>query len=170
MGYKFNEINSALKNDVTIQNILSSQQFFQFSREGAKQNSLITIILHSLKSYIRKTLLNHETISHQQKPTTDKITHGKQEMDTTEKENLISVDDRSDRNRFSSENGIRTKTSTKNVRNSTLACTSSSSNNSNSHYLVRQSIRFYAASSVILALCYLTTPISASIDSASHPV
>lgn len=47
--------------------------------------------------------------------------------------------------------------------------TSSSSNVTCSHYIVRQSICLYAASSVILALCYLTTPVSAS-DAASHPV
>lgn len=46
--------------------------------------------------------------------------------------------------------------------------TTSSSNLSCSHYIVRQSICLYAASSVILALCYLTTPTSA--EAASHPV
>ena len=45
----------------------------------------------------------------------------------------------------------------------------SSSNLSHSHYLVRQSICLYAASSVILALCYLTTPSSAT-ETPSHPV
>lgn len=48
------------------------------------------------------------------------------------------------------------------------ASSSSSSNLSHSHYLVRQSICLYA-SSVILALCYLTTPSSAA-ESPSHPV
>ena len=48
--------------------------------------------------------------------------------------------------------------------------TTSSSNISCSHYIVRQSICLYAASSVILALCYLTTPTSASTVAASHPV
>lgn len=48
--------------------------------------------------------------------------------------------------------------------------TTSSSNLSCSHYIVRQSICLYAASSVILALCYLTTPTSASTEAASHPV
>lgn len=46
----------------------------------------------------------------------------------------------------------------------------SSSNLSHSHYLVRQSICLYAASSVILALCYLATPSSASAETPSHPV
>jgi hypothetical protein len=46
----------------------------------------------------------------------------------------------------------------------------SSSNLSHSHYLVRQSICLYAASSVILALCYLATPSSASTETSSHPV
>lgn len=47
----------------------------------------------------------------------------------------------------------------------------SSSNLSHSHYLVRQSICLYAASSVILALCYFATPSSATAESsASHPV
>lgn len=54
--------------------------------------------------------------------------------------------------------------------NTTLPSSSSSSNLSHSHYLVRQSICLYAASSVILALCYLATPSSASAESASHPV
>lgn len=45
-----------------------------------------------------------------------------------------------------------------------------SSNLSHSHYLVRQSICLYAASSVILALCYLATPSSATAESPSHPV
>ena len=49
------------------------------------------------------------------------------------------------------------------------APSSSSSNLSHSHYLVRQSICLYAASSVILALCYLATPSSAA-ETASHPV
>lgn len=40
----------------------------------------------------------------------------------------------------------------------------------NSHYYIRQSICLYAASSVILALCYLVTPSTAATDSASHPV
>lgn len=48
--------------------------------------------------------------------------------------------------------------------------TPSSSNLSHSHYLVRQSICLYAASSVILALCYLATPSSATTESPSHPV
>lgn len=47
----------------------------------------------------------------------------------------------------------------------------SSSNLSHSHYLVRQSICLYAASSVILALCYLATPSSATTESSpSHSV
>lgn len=46
----------------------------------------------------------------------------------------------------------------------------SSSNLSHSHYLVRQSICLYAASSVILALCYLATPSSATTETPSHPV
>lgn len=40
----------------------------------------------------------------------------------------------------------------------------------NSHYYIRQSICLYAASSVILALCYLVTPSTAATESASHPV
>lgn len=36
-----------------------------------------------------------------------------------------------------------------------------------SHYLVRHSLCFYAASSVILALCYLTTPVASE---ATHPM
>lgn len=46
---------------------------------------------------------------------------------------------------------------------------SSSSNLTQSHHLVRQSICLYAASSVILALCYLATPSSATTE-ASHSV
>lgn len=41
---------------------------------------------------------------------------------------------------------------------------------SHSHYLVRQSICLYAASSVILALCYLATPSSAAPENPSHPL
>jgi len=65
-------------------------------------------------------------------------------------------------------------------RRSSLLATSSSSTSSssspsnlsytNSHYYIRQSICLYAASSVILALCYLVTPSTAATDSASHPV
>ena len=47
---------------------------------------------------------------------------------------------------------------------------SSSNYLSHSHYLVRQSICLYAASSVILALCYLATPSSATTENPSHPV
>lgn len=36
-----------------------------------------------------------------------------------------------------------------------------------SHYLVRHSLCFYAASSVILALCYLTSPVASE---ATHPM
>lgn len=54
--------------------------------------------------------------------------------------------------------------------NTSHAPSQSSSNLSHSHYLVRQSICLYAASSVILALCYLTTPSSATETSPSHPV
>lgn len=170
MGYKCNEINSTLKNEVTIKNILSSPESLKFSYNGAKQDTLVTIILRSLKSYLNTTLLNHDTILQQQKSTTDQIANEKQKMGKEEKESLTtSLAYRNYKNQFNSQHGIRTKTSTKSVRSGTLA-TSSSSNISNSHYLVRQSIRFYAASSVILALCYLTTPISASIDSPSHPV
>lgn len=45
---------------------------------------------------------------------------------------------------------------------------SSSSNLTHSHHLVRQSICLYAASSVILALCYLATPSSASAEATTH--
>lgn len=55
--------------------------------------------------------------------------------------------------------------------NASITPPPSSSNLSHSPYLVRQSICLYAASSVILALCYLATPSSASADSSpSHPV
>lgn len=37
----------------------------------------------------------------------------------------------------------------------------------NSHHLVRQSLCLYAASSVILALCYLTTPVASDTP---HPM
>lgn len=47
---------------------------------------------------------------------------------------------------------------------------SSFTNLSNSHCLIRQSICLYAASSVILALCYLTTPSSAAPENPSHPL
>ena len=98
------------------------------------------------------------------KSTTVEILCDEQKMDKKEeKENLTLLTCKD------SLQHIRTKNLTKNVgvRKSTLA----SSSSSNNHYLVRQSIRFYAASSVILALCYLITPISASsMDSASHPV
>lgn len=40
----------------------------------------------------------------------------------------------------------------------------------NSHFLAKQSICFYAASSVILALCIFTIPASALIENRSHPV
>jgi hypothetical protein len=55
--------------------------------------------------------------------------------------------------------------------NSTTSSSSSSNLSlTNSHYYIRQSICLYAASSVILALCYLVTPSTAATDSASHPV
>lgn len=168
MGYKCNEINSTLKNEVTIKDILSSPHYFQISCNGAKQDTLITVILRSLKSYINTTLLSHDSISREQKSATDEVADEEQKVDKEEKENLTPLAYRNHKNR---QHGIRTKTSTKSVGGSAhITGTSSSSNISNSHYLVRQSVRFYAASSVILALCYLTTPISASTDSASHPV
>lgn len=52
----------------------------------------------------------------------------------------------------------------------TSAPSSSNLSLTNSHYYIRQSICLYAASSVILALCYLVTPSTAATDSASHPV
>lgn len=67
---------------------------------------------------------------------------------------------------------LATKSSSSSTQTATTSPTSSSSSNIShyNHYLVRQSICLYAASSVILALCYLTTPTSASTDAASHPV
>lgn len=47
---------------------------------------------------------------------------------------------------------------------------SSSSNLTHGHHIVRQSICLYAASSVILALCYLATPSSATTEAPSHSV
>lgn len=172
MGYKCNDINKTLKNEVNISNLLSSRESLKFSCNGAKQDTLITTILQSLKSYLNTKPLNHDTLLPQQKSTNDQISNEKQKMDKEEKENLTSLAYRNYDNQLNSQHGIRTKTSTKSVgvRNGGTLASSSSSNISNSHYLVRQSIRFYAASSVILALCYLTTPISASIDTPSHPV
>lgn len=47
-------------------------------------------------------------------------------------------------------------------------CHKSTTATNNSHYLVRQSLCLYAASSVILALCYLTTPVAS--DATPHPM
>lgn len=46
-------------------------------------------------------------------------------------------------------------------------CHKSATTTNNSHYLVRQSLCLYAASSVILALCYLTTPVASDTP---HPM
>ncbi|KAJ6644484.1 Glutamate-gated chloride channel, partial [Pseudolycoriella hygida] len=46
-------------------------------------------------------------------------------------------------------------------------CHKSTAATNNSHYLVRQSLCLYAASSVILALCYLTTPVASDTP---HPI
>lgn len=46
-------------------------------------------------------------------------------------------------------------------------CHKSTTTTNNSHYLVRQSLCLYAASSVILALCYLTTPVASDTP---HPM
>lgn len=46
-------------------------------------------------------------------------------------------------------------------------CHKSTTTTNNSHYLVRQSLCLYAASSVILALCYLTTPVASE---SPHPM
>lgn len=43
------------------------------------------------------------------------------------------------------------------------------STTTNSHYVLRQSLCLYAASSVILALCYLTSPATAAADT-PHPM
>lgn len=43
------------------------------------------------------------------------------------------------------------------------------STTTNSHYVLRQSLCLYAASSVILALCYLTSPATATADT-PHPM
>ncbi len=46
-------------------------------------------------------------------------------------------------------------------------CNKSTTATNNSHYVVRQSLCLYAASSVILALCYLTTPVASDTP---HPM
>jgi len=65
--------------------------------------------------------------------------------------------------KFSTNNEIPEKLSTTGSTTTTTA-----SNNHHSHYLVRQSLCLYAASSVLLALCYLTTPIMAT--DTPHPM
>lgn len=170
MGDTFNKINRTLKNETTIKNILSSPKSFRISYNETIQDTFL-IILRSFKFYINKKVLNNDALLHKQESAIDQISNEEQKMDEEEKENSTLMSHKKYKNKLNSQYNGCTNVSTKNLclRRDTLA-KSSSSNISNSHYLVRQSIRFYAASSVILALCYLTTPISASIKSASHPV
>lgn len=169
MGYKCNQSSSTLKNEVNqtrdFHSLNSSHQ-----REcdgGAKKDKCL------LEWYSKATTTLSQHDEQRQQSTTDYYEiSSEQEMAEEEEERgstLLAY--RNYQQRISSQHSIRTTTTAREgVSESSALATSSSSNNVSHSHLVRQSICFYAASSVILALCYLTTPTSASTDAASHPV
>jgi hypothetical protein len=173
MGYKCNQSSSTLKNEVTKQSVFHSINSTQFpcdnSSSGAKKvkHQEAANKCHFLEWWYFKTTFNDGDFSSSDKQTTEEERQQqRKEMEEEEEKTSSSLAYRNYQQRISSPHNIRT-TSAARKRGSTFA--TSSSNISHSH-LVRQSICFYAASSVILALCYLTTPTSASTDAASHPV
>ncbi|KAG5677228.1 hypothetical protein PVAND_007004 [Polypedilum vanderplanki] len=172
MGYKCNQSSSTLKNEVTntnVFNFIKNSSAYVISRSQVHPKSL----LHLFKWYFKtKQQLHNENLS-----STD------YEISTISKSSEHIVEEHEDSSilayrRHHHNNNIRTTraqcthatTRSSTQKTATTNTSTSSSNLSHSHYLVRQSICLYAASSVILALCYFTTPTSASTDAASHPV
>lgn len=192
MGYKCNQSSSTIKNEVTnktVLDIIGSPSQFRVNPSG---------LIHSFKRYIKTKLSRHKTSEHHrcEKSTTtykvSKIANNRtnrsikeHEFDTSQVDCDTSHSSNVDEQELSlssasslaykADQRIRTTrctqpTTTALVNDGTANTKSSSSNVSCSHYVVRQSVCLYAASSVILALCYLTTPTSASTEAASHPV
>lgn len=170
MGYKCNQSSSTLKNEVTTNqkrefHSLNSSQPHECDG-GAKKDKCL------LEWYFKATTTLSQHDEKRQQSTTDYYeisSEQRQEMAEEEEEKgSTSLAYRNYQQRISTQHSIRTTTTAREGSNTLV--TSSSSNNVSHSHLVRQSICFYAASSVILALCYLTTPTSASTDAASHPV
>lgn len=173
MGYKCNQSSSTLKNEVTTN---QKREFHTLNSShqhecdgGAKKDKCL------LEWYLKATTTLSQHDEKREQSTTDYYeisSEQRQEMaEEAEEKGMTSLAYRNYQQRISSQHSIRTTTTAREEgsQSDTLATSSSSNNVSHSH-LVRQSICFYAASSVILALCYLTTPTSASTDAASHPV
>jgi hypothetical protein len=158
MGYKCNQSSSTLKNEVTNKSVSNSLNSSRVCRgRGRKEPESI---LHFFKRY-----LPLQDDSPEPSSSTDyeiSIENVNKHVGCTDGEVAPSLAYREHERAHK----IRTTIST----NESSTPASPSSNLSHSHYLIRQSICLYAASSVILALCYLTTPTSASTDAASHSV
>jgi hypothetical protein len=179
MGYKCNQSSSTLKNEVTKQSVFHSINSTQFScgdsSSGAKKlkqhRQEVANKCHFLEWwYFKTTTFNDEDFSSSDKQTTDEQDRQQQKVVEEEEEKAsTSLAYRNYQQRISLPHSIRTTNAARKRGGGNGTLATSSSNISHSH-LVRQSICFYAASSVILALCYLTTPTSASTDAASHPV
>ena len=193
MGYTCSQPSSALENEVTNKNALDLINSPSRSKVHPKS------IIHLFKWYIKTKLLKHQTNNQVQDGKTNSYEISKIRKIKDIKINQYGKDHVGrNNNRENEEQELsslsasslayredqRTESLRKNIRTSSTSAreqctatikatgstnTTSSSNISCSHYIVRQSICLYAASSVILALCYLTTPTSASTE-ASHPV
>lgn len=183
MGYKCNQSSSTLKNDVTNKSILnplnSSATYCGGEINYIKDNSKIENILWYLKSKFNsndnKSLSSSSSATdYEISSTADNSCQGRQNVGRSKDDEASPTTTAQSSSTPSL--AYREHQRTQNIRTTTTRAQSthttatSSSNLSHSHYLVRQSICLYAASSVILALCYLTTPASASTDAAPHPV
>ncbi|CRL03301.1 CLUMA_CG016337, isoform A [Clunio marinus] len=161
MGLKCNELESTLKDEVNYEDKQrSSSSLTNTSRKRRKHaTNKLKSFLHTLFKWYFKSRALHDEFS---------------QAGTNDYE--ISIENISALNCSDDEASLayRQHKYLQQIRTSTTkishAPSSSSSNLSHSHYLVRQSICLYAASSVILALCYLATPSSATTDTSSHPV
>jgi Tfp pilus assembly major pilin PilA len=172
MGYKCNQSSSTLKNEVTNTSVFSlirNSSAYVLSRSQVHPRSL----LHLFKWYFKSNAL-HGASDYEISAIGD---GGSEQQHIVEGSNnaerkAATLAYRRHHENIRTTGAPCTRATTKTSTQTTAATTTStsSSNLSHSHYVVRQSICLYAASSVILALCYLTTPTSASTDAASHSV
>ncbi|KAL7046813.1 hypothetical protein ACKWTF_002718 [Chironomus riparius] len=196
MGYTCSQPSSALENEVTNKNALDLIN--SPSRSKVHPKSIIhlfkwylktKLLKHQTKNQVQDGKTNSYEISKISKIKDIKINQygkdhvGRNNNRENEEQELSSLSAsslayREDQRTESLRKNIRTSSTsaraqctlatTPSIKATGSTNTTSSSNISCSHYIVRQSICLYAASSVILALCYLTTPTSA--EAASHPV
>jgi hypothetical protein len=171
MGYKCNQSSSTLNNEVTnnraVLNSLNASTTKLSSCDGSEKYDSGNILWYIYKWYTKTASTDDATSN--STPTDYEIS----KISTSDSRHVKCNEDESsslayrEYHNHKRTHNIRTTTTTRAQCTHNTATTSS--NISHSHYLVRQSICLYAASSVILALCYLTTTVSASPDAASHP-